>query len=258
MKPKQIKYILMIKGVFFVSLAFLFASLIRDNFLEGQKKYERVKTAYKEKLTFVNEAIAKKGIKIGELNILIVAYKAEQELIVYAKKSSDKRYQELLSYEICASSGVLGPKRKQGDGQVPEGFYKIDRYNPSSQFYLSLGLNYPNQSDKIVSKASDLGGDVFIHGECVTIGCMPMTNEKIKEIYLFAIQAHATGQTIPVYVFPFKMDMINMENYTKKYLDNKPLVNFWRNLKEGYDLFQKNKAELKPTVDKNGKYIFGN
>lgn len=258
MKTQKRNFILISKSAFLIAVALLFTSLTLDNFLEGQKKYPRVKTAYNEKLAFVNEAIAKKGIKISELNILIVAYKAEQELIIYAKKAGATKYQVLISYDICASSGVLGPKRKQGDGQVPEGFYKIDRYNPSSQFYLSLGLNYPNQSDRIISKASDLGGDVFIHGECVTIGCMPMTNDKIKEIYLLALQAHATGQTIPVYVFPFKMDQLNMDNYTKKYIDNKPLVNFWRNLKEGYDRFQKDKTDLKPTVDKSGKYLFGN
>ncbi|WGU69538.1 L,D-transpeptidase family protein [Capnocytophaga canimorsus] len=142
-------------------------------------------------------------------------------------------YRKIISYPICSRSGKLGPKRKQGDGQVPEGFYHIDRFNPSSNFYLSLGLNYPNLSDKRKSKVHDLGGDIFIHGACVTVGCLPMTDNYIKEIYLLATYARNNGQNkIPVYLFPFKMTDKNMQIYKGKYKYNEELISFWNNLKK--------------------------
>jgi murein L,D-transpeptidase YafK len=244
--------------LFWLPLFFIITSFISLNdFLSEQKKFERVRTAYKEKGSFIEEQLHKSNIRIGDLQILINVYKEEQELEIYAKSKGDKRYKKLSTYKICESSGVLGPKRRKGDYQVPEGFYYVDRFNPASSFYLSLGINYPNKSDRIKSSAKDLGGDIFIHGECVTIGCMPMTNDMIKEIYLYAIQAKHNGQNqIPVYIYPFKMTEENFRKYTMKYKDNKPLISFWTNLKSGYDKFFKDQTALKVTVLENGDYCF--
>lgn len=143
----------------------------------------------------------------------------------------------------------------EGDLQVPEGFYYIDRFNPASSYYLSLGINYPNESDKKKSNASRLGGDIFIHGANVTIGCMPMTDDKIKEIYLYAVYAKDNGQNkIPVYIFPFQMTDRNFYYYKKYY--NESLINFWDNIKKGYDIFQNSKKELNIKIDSNGNYVF--
>ncbi|HET6244741.1 MAG TPA: hypothetical protein VFF35_09525 [Bacteroidia bacterium] len=140
---------------------------------------------------------------------------------------------------------------------MPEGFYHIDRYNPVSNFYLSLGINYPNQADKKKSNSTNLGGDIFIHGSCVTIGCLPMTDDKIKEIYLFAIQARNNGQLrIPVYIFPFKMTDQNFNTNKTKYKNNPELLYFWANLKIGFDRFEQDKKELKFSYDNNGNYSF--
>ncbi len=239
-------------------LTILLTSLMPEtNFLAEQKKFERVRTAFSNKDKFIAKVLKDNDIKIEELNILIVSYKAEKELDIYAKKKNETAYKKILSYTICSSSGKLGPKRRQGDNQVPEGFYHIDRFNPVSNFYMSLGLNYPNKADKIKSKASDPGGDIFIHGDCVTIGCMPMTDDKIKEIYLFAIHARNNGQLkIPVYSFPFKMTDQNFEDYKKKYKENTELLSFWKTLKLGYDKFSKDNKELNFSVSESGNYIF--
>ena len=77
--------------------------------------------------------------------------------------------------------GQPWPQATQGDSQVPEGFYHMDRFNPLSNFHLSLGVSYPNQSDRILGASGRLGGDIFIHGDCVTIGCVPITDEGIRE-----------------------------------------------------------------------------
>jgi len=229
----------------------------QQDFLSQQKKNARVRTAISEKKQNIAENLNKNGLASDNLHILIVAYKAEKQLEIYAKKKNETIYKLIAVYDVCASSGELGPKRVQGDGQVPEGFYKIDRFNPNSSFYLSLGINYPNQSDKKKSNATNLGGDIFIHGSCVTIGCLPMTDDKIKEIYLYAIFARNNEQNnIPVYIFPFRMTDNTFQTYKKRYSKNQDLITFWTNLKSGYDKFVLEKKELNETVDKLGNYQF--
>jgi murein L,D-transpeptidase YafK len=125
--------------------------------------------------------------------------------------------------------------------------------NPNSNFYLSLGLNYPNLSDQRQSKAEQLGGDIFIHGSCITIGCLPMTDSYIKEIYLLAVHARNNGQTkIPVYIFPFQMTGQKFANYKVKFKDNEALIAFWGNLKTGYDKFTKDLQALNIQVSSSG------
>lgn len=242
--------ILLITSVF---LAFT----VQSDFLTEQKRYKRVRAAIGEKGEILKSQLQQKNLALGDFQLLLVAYKESDELELYVKEKTAESYELLNTYEICAKSGELGPKRKQGDLQVPEGFYYIDRFNPYSNFYLSLGINYPNESDKIMSNASNLGGDIFIHGDCVTIGCLPMTTDKIKEIYMYAVHARNNGQRkIPVYIFPFRMNNGNNEFYFSKYMKNQDLINFWMNLKEGYELFSKNKEALQYTVHKNGSYLF--
>jgi murein L,D-transpeptidase YafK len=138
--------------------------------------------------------------------------------------------------------------------------YKIEYLNPNSSYHLSVKINYPNKFDKMVARKEgrdNLGGDIFIHGDCVTIGCIPMTDDKIKEIYLYATYAKQTGQhKIPVYVYPFKMSSQNFETYSSFNNSNPELIKFWNNLKTGYDKFEDEKDELKVEVDNNGKYLF--
>ena len=237
---------LAIKITIVLILGFLALSFtLQTSFLSEQKKYERVRTALKEKEVYIDKKLKECKISRDNLNIIFVAYKDNDLLEIYAKTKLETTYKKFFSYRICSRSGQLGPKTKQGDLQVPEGFYHIDRFNPASSFYLSLGLNYPNLADKRKSKASDLGGDIFIHGSCVTVGCLPMTDNFIKEIYLLAVYARNNGQkNIPVYVFPFKMTDQNMIIYNAKYKNNKALLSFWENLKIGYDKFAKDCKQL--------------
>jgi murein L,D-transpeptidase YafK len=230
------------------------AFLPQADFLTEQKRYKNVRTAVDEKTAIVTSTLIENGINLNELNILIIAFKAEAKFDLYAKKQTEATYKKITSYDICSGSGLLGPKRKLGDSQVPEGFYHIDRFNPASSYNLSLGINYPNLSDKRKSTFSSLGGNIFIHGACVTIGCVPMTDDKIKEIYLYAIHARNNGQLkIPVYVFPFKMTDQNFNSY-KNQPNNSSLIDFWSNLKTGYDKFMGDKKELKISVDSYGNY----
>ena len=228
------------------------------NFLTQQKQYPRVQEALRKKADLLDRKLGAQGLKSGSLNILIVAYKSEAALDLYAKAPDAASYRKLASYPICWVSGDLGPKRRQGDGQVPEGFYRIERFNPASNFHLSLGLDYPNAADKLKSSARNLGGDIFIHGSCVTIGCLPMTDAVIDEIYLYAVYARNSGQrAIPVYVFPFRMTPENMKKYEAVYRKRPEQLAFWRNLQQGYDRFTASGKALAVTVLKNGDYAFG-
>lgn len=236
---------------------FLASFSLQTSFLDEQKKYERVRTAIKEKKHVIKNKLNDNGLELNNFNVLFIAYKNSNDFDVYAKKTTDTGYEKIRSYDICASSGHLGPKERQGDLQIPEGFYHIDHFNPASSYYLSLRINYPNKADRINCTHSDPGGNIFIHGNCATIGCIPMTDDKIKEIYLYAVYAKNNGQTnIPVYIFPFKMDNRNFLNYQKVYKKHNELTEFWNILKLGYNQFMKTKSELEIKVDTNGNYIF--
>lgn len=228
-----------------------------QDFKKEQKKYQRVKDAFSEKEDQVGKLIHGKGLSVASVNIFLRAFKEEKILEIWAKDKDNKNYKLLIQYKICSSSGSPGPKRKEGDGQVPEGFYVINCFNPLSNFWLSLGVSYPNASDRILSDKKHPGGAIFIHGNCVTIGCIPITDDKIKELYTMAVVARSNGQKhIPVHIFPCRMDAGSYESLKKKYSANTMLISFWDNLKTGYDLFEKNHSIPAFKVDSNGKYIF--
>jgi ABC-type multidrug transport system ATPase subunit len=154
----------------------------KSDFVSEQKRHPRVHEAIKKKEPIIRQKLYNYYIGLDELNVMMVAYKSEKRLDVFVKKQIETRYRLFQSYPICDISGNLGPKRKRGDLQTPEGFYYIDAFNPSSSYHLSFRINYPNLSDKRKSNSQDLGGDIFIHGSCATIGCLPMTDNIMEEI----------------------------------------------------------------------------
>ncbi len=241
----------------FILTFFFMEENFSQNFKQQQLKSERVKIAYKEKENFLRKKLDSVGIK-GNFEIFLLACKKEMILEVWAKKRNTKQFSFLISYPFCAFSGELGPKRQEGDLQIPEGFYHIDVYNPWSTYYLAMRVNYPNVSDLILTtNKQHPGGDICIHGDCCTIGCIPLTDDKIKELYLLCVEAKSAGQgNIPVYIFPSRLDDKNFESLKKEFSDNSELILFWENLKEGYDFFEKNKTLPTFSVDKKGKYIF--
>ena len=242
---------LVIYLAFFLSIAFM-----PDNFRLQQQKFDRVKTAYKEKETLVKELFSSKGMDVSSSDLFFRVFKKEAQFEVWAKKKGQDKFVLITTYPICASSGISGPKRKQGDGQVPEGFYEINYFNPSSNFYLSLGVSYPNASDRILGEKGNLGGEIFIHGNCVTIGCMPITDDKIKELYLMAVEAKNGGQQhINVHIFPCRMNETSMKSLEMQYADPK-LHSFWKNIQKGYAFFEEKKILPVVSVERSGEYSF--
>jgi murein L,D-transpeptidase YafK len=217
----------------------------------NSQEEDRIQTALTQKGKLVQENLKTHQLDSTDLNILFVAYKDLDKLDLFAKSTSQENYKLIQHYEICARSGKLGPKKAEGDKQVPEGFYSINCFNPKSKFYLSLGLDYPNAYDLAHHYT---GSDIFIHGKCETVGCLPMTDDLMKEIYLYALWAKDAGQQqIPVYIFPFEMTEENILTY-KSQVDEETYA-FWQNIQKGYFLFQESKKEVYFKVVDN-KYQF--
>lgn len=223
-------------------LILLTASFSVDSFRSEQKKYSRVRQAYLEKELVIRDLLSKNAIDIKNMQIYLRAFKSEKKIELWAKNKSDDSYKLIRESDICQTSGENGPKRMQGDFQIPEGYYHIDRFNPVSNFYLSLGLNYPNKSDKILGIKGNLGGDIFIHGACVTIGCMPITDDLIKELYVFCVEAKDNGQTkIPVTVFPANLTNTNYNQLIQNNKSDTDKLGLWADLKRGFDTFNETK-----------------
>jgi hypothetical protein len=145
----------------------------------------------------------------------------------------------------------------QGDYQVPEGFYYINEFNPKSTYHLSLGLNYPNVSDRILSDSIQPGGDIYIHGKCVTTGCIPINDAQIEELYILAAHAKNEGQDfIPVHIFPIQFKNPRSNVYLAKYLKDFPeYTSLTAGLKQAYQYFDKMKKLPVIMVNKNGEYV---
>jgi len=218
-----------------------FEYMIQENYNVSKEIIQDylITTPMKERLNTLNA-------KVGD-PLFIRIFKKESILEVWIR--IDSEYVHLKNYAICAFSGNLGPKLKEGDRQSPEGFYKVQKYqlNPNSKFHLSFNLGYPNKYDRLHKRT---GSYLMVHGNCISIGCYAMTDDKIEEIYALVEGALNNGQkSVQVHAYPFKMTKENMDLYS----NNRWYV-FWENLKEGYDYFESEK--LPPNIKvKNRKYI---
>lgn len=208
------------------------------------------------------KAVAQKfrdaGLPYPAREIFFRWLKREGELEMWAREDQGK-FVLVATYPILKASGTAGPKRREGDLQVPEGFYEINRFNPESLFHLSLGLNYPNASDRVLSDKERPGGDIFIHGKNVSIGCAPLGDEGIEEVYLAALDCRERGQKrFPVHVFPARMQGEAWTAYAAEQTAINPaLPAFWAQLQPGYEAFEKTRMVPEFSVGKDGAYKVG-
>lgn len=180
--------------------------------------------------------------------VVFRAYKRESELEVW--KRGPKGYVFIKSFPICRWSGQLGPKHRNGDRQVPEGFYSVARrqMNPNSHYHLSFDVGYPNAYDRAHGST---GSSIMVHGICSSMGCFAMTNGTVEEIYAIARDALAGGQAaFQFQAYPFRM---TAENLARHRAD--PNFAFWQNLKEGSDRFEATGEEPQVSVVA-GRYAF--
>lgn len=208
---------------------------------------ERSRAAEKRVLPLLQEEFKAKGLNLGN-PVFIRIFKKSNELEIYVKKGD--QYALFKNYKICYYSGGLGTKTKEGDKMAPEGFYRIysRSMNPASSYHLSFDIGYPNAYDKAHGYT---GSAICVHGNCVSIGCFAMKDTPIEEIFTIVSKALDGGQKyVDIHSFPFRMTDKNMDQYKKSQWNT-----FWKNLKEGYDIFENKKTP--PIVNvKDRKYIF--
>lgn len=239
-----------------ILLLFSFTAL--EDFYQKQLSFPRVQHALHEKGAYVKQLLISGNINPEKFDIFLRAFKKEKTLEVWAKNKENASFIHLKDYDFCESSGKPGPKRRSGDLQTPEGFYKIDAFNPTSEFYLSFRVNYPNQSDLKFADSENPGGDIYIHGKCVTVGCIPLGDDAIMELYLLVIKAKAGGQDIPVHIFPAKLSDQNFASLKNEYAGQPQLTEFWSWLKPGHDFFEKYHRIPEIIIDQKGRYLVKN
>lgn len=183
-------------------------------------------------LTRLDARLAEKSIPPGS-PVLIRIFKAESELEIWMGDDNGT-YTLFASYPVCYWSGTLGPKLKEGDRQAPEGIYTVTlpQTHHSGRWPQSLDIGFPNPFDQVHQRD---GSSILIHGGCASIGCFAMTNAVNLEVHKLTVDALESGQSyVPIHVFPFRMTGQNLARY-----ESPDWREFWGNLKEGYDLFER-------------------
>ena len=233
------------------------------DFRNAQFVSSRVAESWKKYNDTLGKEFRKKNIAYPPKDIYLRAFKSQNEMELWARNNENSEYKLIKTYRNCAISGSLGPKRTKGDRQVPEGYYFIEEFNNKSDYYLSLLLNYPNFSDELSGNqktglpVGQTGGDIYIHGGCVTIGCMPMTDPGIQELYTVCLNARLNGQQyIPVHIFPTRLNKSGLSYLSREYANDASKQQFWAELKAGYEYFEKNHRLLPVMYTPDGKYAY--
>jgi len=244
---------------FLASVAILFVYIqanSQPSFIDYQRNFPRVADAMNRKADTLKKQFAAAGLQWPAKQIYIRSFKYDSQMEVWVRNSATEPFKLFKTYSVCALAGTMGAKRLQGDYQVPEGFYYINEFKPQSNYHMSLGLNYPNASDKIVTEGSNPGGDIYIHGSCVTVGCIPIQDPQIEELYILAMSAKSNGQDfIPVHIFPVRFNNPKSLAYFDKITKDDPSVQqFAVKLKEVYDYFEKEKKLPVISIDVKGGY----
>lgn len=245
---KVMKTLLLVTAIFALS----FQTGDKD-FKASQTKYKRVKTAYDKKWMALKKELSDKGVNSINFELHIRCFKFEKQLEIWCRNKGTQKFELIKTIPICASSGNLGPKRRQGDGQVPEGFYEVSWFNPMSDYHLGLKINYPNASDRKKATAKDPGGDIMIHGNCVTIGCIPLEDEPIEELFVLCVESKNNKNDIGVSIYPFQMDDKNW-NAIKQKTQDQELITFWTQLRTAYTYFESHHTMPRIKVGKTGDY----
>ena len=219
--------------------------------LPAQAK-DKVAAARKARGPVLAGAFQAAGVAWPPEELYVRAFKEERELEVWAG-ARGKPLVKVKAYPFCAASGTVGPKRREGDGQVPEGFYTLDQFNPQSAFHLSMRVSYPNASDRKLGHERP-GGLIYVHGGCASIGCIAIEDGPIEELYVMVSEARARmKRDVPLHIFPRRLDAAGLEALARGAPEER--VAFWRSLEPGWRLFEERRRPPRVSVDaKTGAY----
>jgi murein L,D-transpeptidase YafK len=219
------------------SLLLALACFVRDAaplfWIDTAEAQDRAQAAAARVAPRLRRELSEAKLRFGATPFIRI-FKLENELELWL--AGDDGYRLFRRYPICAWSGELGPKLRQGDGQAPEGFYRVRRgqMNPASRYHLSFNLGYPNAYDRQHGRTGDY---LMVHGNCVSIGCYAMGDAAIEEIYTLMGAAFDAGtRAVEVHAFPFRFDRPDLEQR----LADPQWGEFWRELKTGFDAFEHN------------------
>jgi murein L,D-transpeptidase YafK len=190
--------------------------------------------------------MAAAGLRLGAPVFLRIV-KTTRTLDLFAADAHG-RYKLFRTYAICAFSGRLGPKLREGDGQAPEGVYLVRarQFNPTSAYHLSFDLGYPNAFDRAQRRT---GSALMVHGNCVSIGCYAMGDPAIEVIWTAMAAALRAGQdAVPVHAFPFPMTPGNLAARA-----DDPNFAFWSDLAPIWAAFERD-ARPPAVVVRNSRY----
>jgi len=251
----------MLNKAFYIYLGLFFASAVTVKaqyaFEDIPKKSLKVTSIFARVEDSLKKEFQEKGLQWPMKYMYMRAFKHEKQMEVWVKNDWSETFQLFKVYKVCATSGTYGPKRKEGDKQIPEGFYYVNEFNPNSNYHLALGLNYPNAADAILSDQNKPGGDIYIHGNCVTIGCLPLTDSLIEQVYYLASLAKEQGQDfIPVHIYPMRYDNNKaIEQFSVKTKYRQDVQQFASQIKDAYEFFEDTHQLPTVMIDKNGKYV---
>lgn len=208
---------------------------------------DRVSEVRSRRAADLQAMLKRAGLSYPPDELYLRMFKEDRELELWVGQGG--RPMVLLStYPVCAASGELGPKRMEGDLQVPEGFYEVSQFNATSSYHLALKVSYPNASDRVRSDARHPGGLIYLHGGCASIGCIAIEDEPVEEVYLLALDAKV--RAIPFHIFPFRMTAQALEAHA-----GSPHAAFWNELAPGYQQFEASHHPARIKVDaKSGAY----
>lgn len=195
----------------------------------------------------LTEALKPHGAAIGD-PVFIRIVKEQRLCELWIKTKKNDRYTLFKTYDIAGMSGTLGPKKKEGDMQAPEGFYATASglLNPRSNYHLSFNISYPNAYD---AAQGYTGSFIMLHGKDVSIGCFAMTDPGIEEIYTLVAAALQAGQTgIPIQIYPFPITEENLQRHRKS-----PHIGFWKQLAPAWQYTEHHHAPA-PVAVVNGSY----
>ena len=249
----------MLKFLSLLIVCFNLSALVcaQNSYVSMQKSSYKMSDVFSRMEDTVKKQFEKQNLTWPPEAMYIRSFKYDRQLEVWVKGSAKEPYKLFKTYKVCMQSGTMGPKRMEGDYQVPEGFYHINEFNPNSNYHLALGLNYPNASDRILSVSDRPGNAIYIHGNCVSTGCIPISDEPIEELYIIATYVKAQGQDfIPVHVFPVRYNVKKSLEYLNTTIkNNHTLQEFNHHIKEVFDYFEVKKQLPIIMVNKKGEYV---
>jgi hypothetical protein len=236
----------------------------------------------------VEKWCAGKGIAWPTAAVVLRIFKREHEIEIWAKNEGQGKMVLVRTIPICAMDFDPGPKIADGDGKTPEGIYHPDFSYQSANWWMWMDLDrekvgergqvgkgscfkmcieYPNDLDRRRTKEmkhTRPGGEICLHGNCVSAGCASFKNADFLPVFAFA-RHHDTKKfgKLQLHIFPFRFEKLSDADKSalaEKYPYNdawgkQKLLQFWANLKEGYDKFNSNPNPLSVSIGQQ-KYEF--